>query len=109
MSDRKPAGVIAPGLFLRGDLRGENDLIIEGRVEGTVTLKRHLTVEASGVIVADVKTQQITIKGEVRGDMTAEEKVEVHQGARVVGNISAPRVVIADGARFKGHVDMIGD
>ena len=108
MAEPRPAGVIAPGLFLRGELRGEDDLIIEGRVEGEITLKKHLTVESTGVIVADVQTQNITIKGEMRGNMTAEDKVEIHQGARVVGNITAPRVVIAEGARFKGHIDMNG-
>jgi cytoskeletal protein CcmA (bactofilin family) len=97
MSERA-AGVIAPGLFLRGELRGEDDLIIQGRVEGEITLKQHLTVETTGVIVADVQTKNITIKGEMRGNMTAEDKVEIHQGARVVGNITAPRVVIAEGA-----------
>jgi cytoskeletal protein CcmA (bactofilin family) len=107
MSERA-AGVIAPGLFLRGELRGEDDLIIQGRVEGEITLKQHLTVETTGVIVADVQTKNITIKGEMRGNMTAEDKVEIHQGARVVGNITAPRVVIAEGARFKGHIDMTG-
>jgi cytoskeletal protein CcmA (bactofilin family) len=100
--------VIAPGLFLRGELRGEDDLIIEGRVEGEVTLKKHLTIETTGVVVANVATQNITIKGELRGDMTAEDKVEIHDGARVVGNIVAPRIVIAEGARFKGHIDMTG-
>jgi cytoskeletal protein CcmA (bactofilin family) len=55
-----------------------------------------------------VQTKNITIKGEMRGNMTAEDKVEIHQGARVVGNITAPRVVIAEGARFKGHIDMTG-
>jgi cytoskeletal protein CcmA (bactofilin family) len=102
------AGVIAPGLFLRGELRGEDDLIIEGRVEGEVTLKKHLTIETTGVVVANVATQNITIKGELRGDMTALDKVEIHDGALVVGNIVAPRIVIAEGARFKGHIDMSG-
>src|SRR5689334_19435903 len=108
MSEPRPPGVIAPGLFLRGELRGEDDLIIEGRVEGEISLKRHLILETTGVIVADVQTENITIKGEMRGNMTASDKVEIHQSARVVGNISAPRVVIAEGARFKGHIDMTG-
>ena len=104
----RPAGVIAPGLFLKGELRGEDDLIIEGRVEGEVTLKQHLTIETTGVVIANVSTQNITIKGEMHGNMTADDKVEIHQGAKVVGNITAPRVVIAEGARFKGHIDMTG-
>ena len=104
----RPAGVIAPGLFLKGELRGEDDLIIEGRVEGQITLQKHLTVEQTGVVIANVKTENITIKGELRGDMAAVEKVEIHEGAKVIGNIVAPRIVIADGARFKGHVEMTG-
>jgi cytoskeletal protein CcmA (bactofilin family) len=108
MAEPRAAGVIAPGLFLRGELHGEDDLIIEGRVEGEITLKRHLTIERTGIIVANVTTQNITVKGEMRGDMTAADKVEIHQGARVVGNITAPRVIIAEGARFKGHIDMLG-
>jgi cytoskeletal protein CcmA (bactofilin family) len=108
MSEPRPAGVIAPGLFLKGELRGTDDLIIEGHVEGEISLKRHLTIETTGVVVANVTTQNITIKGEMRGDMTAEDKVEIHDGARVVGNIVAPRIIIAEGARFKGHIDMTG-
>src|SRR5262249_40932763 len=88
---------------LRGELRGEDDLIIEGRVEGEITLKRHLVVETTGVIVADVQTQNITIKGEMRGNMTAGQLVEIQQGAHVVGNISAPPVAIGDGARYKAN------
>lgn len=102
----KPAGVIASGLFLKGELRGEDDLIIEGRVEGVITLKKHLLIESSGVIVADVNTESFTIKGEMRGNMTATDRVEVTTGARVTGNIVAPRVVLADGARFRGHIEM---
>ncbi len=86
----KPAGVIASGLYLKGELRGEDDLIIEGRVEGTITLKKHLLIESTGVIIADVKTESFTIKGEMRGNMTAADRVEVSDGARVVGNIVAP-------------------
>ncbi len=102
----KAAGVIASGLFLKGELRGEDDLIIEGRVEGEITLKKHLTIESTGVIIANVKTESFTIKGEMQGNMTASDRVEVTAGARVVGNIVAPRVVLADGARFKGHIEM---
>ena len=61
---------------------------------------------ATGVILADIQTENITIKGEMRGNMKATEKVEIHANARVVGDITAPRVVIEDGARFKGRIDM---
>jgi cytoskeletal protein CcmA (bactofilin family) len=100
------AGVIGRGLFIKGELHGEEDLIIEGRVEGEITLKKHLVIESTGVILADIETENITIKGEMRGNMTARQKVEILANARVVGDIVAPRVVIEDGAHFKGHIDM---
>ena len=100
------AGVIGRGLFIKGELHGEEDLIIEGRVEGEITLKKHLVIETTGVILADIQTENITIKGEMRGNMTATEKVEILANARVVGDIVAPRVVIEDGAHFKGHIEM---
>ncbi len=100
------AGVIGRGLFIKGELHGEEDLIIEGRVEGEITLKKHLVIESTGVILADIQTENITIKGEMRGNMTATDKVEIQAKARVVGDITAPRVVIEDGAQFKGHIEM---
>lgn len=102
------AGVIGRGLFIKGELHGEEDLIIEGRVEGEITLKKHLVIESTGVILADIQTENITIKGEMRGNMTASEKVEIQANARVVGDVVAPRVVIEDGAHFKGHITMPG-
>jgi cytoskeletal protein CcmA (bactofilin family) len=100
------AGVIGQGLFIKGELHGEEDLIIEGRVEGEITLKKHLVIESTGVILADIQTENITIKGEMRGNMVATDKVEIHAKARVIGDIIAPRVVIEDGAQFKGHIEM---
>jgi cytoskeletal protein CcmA (bactofilin family) len=102
------AGVIGQGLFIKGELHGEEDLIIEGRVEGEITLKKHLVIEVTGVILADIQTENITIKGEMRGNMVATDKVEIHARARVIGDIIAPRVVIEDGAQFKGHIEMPG-
>jgi cytoskeletal protein CcmA (bactofilin family) len=102
------AGVIGQGLFIKGELHGEEDLIIEGRVEGEITLKKHLVIESTGVILADIQTENITIKGEMRGNMVATDKVEIHAKARVIGDIIAPRVVIEDGAQFKGHIEMHG-
>lgn len=101
-----PAGIIGRGLFIKGELHGEEDLIIEGRVEGEITLQKHLIIESTGVILADIQTENITIKGEMRGNMSATDKVTIFADARVVGDITAPRVVIEDGAQFKGHIEM---
>jgi len=106
MGDMDTAGVIGRGLFIKGELHGEEDLIIEGRVEGEISLKKHLVIESTGVILADIQTENITIKGEMRGNMVATDKVEIHNKAMVVGDIIAPRVVIEDGAQFKGHIEM---
>jgi len=100
------AGVIGKGIEIKGELRGEEDLIIEGRVEGTITLKKHLIVETTGVVVADVQTENITIKGQMNGNMAATDKVEFAANARVDGDVKSPRVVIEDGARFRGNVEM---
>lgn len=99
-------GVIGKGLFIKGELHGEEDLIIEGRVEGVITLKKHLVIEDSGIILADIQTENITVKGEMRGNMTATQKIEIHRSARVVGDMTAPRVVVQDGAHFKGKIIM---
>ena len=106
MATTGTAGVIGRGLFIKGELHGEEDLIIEGRVEGEITLKKHLVIESTGVILADIQTENITIKGEMRGNMTASDKVTIFADARVIGDITAPRVVIEDGAQFKGHIEM---
>ena len=106
MGDMDTAGVIGRGLFIKGELHGEEDLIIEGRVEGEISLEKHLVIESTGIILADIQTENITIKGEMRGNMAATDKVEIHASARVVGDIVAPRVVIEDGAKFKGHIEM---
>ena len=106
MGDMDTAGVIGSGLFIKGELHGEEDLIIEGRVEGEITLKKHLVIESTGVILADIQTENITIKGEMRGNMVASDRVTIHANARVIGDVTAPRVVIDDGAHFKGHIEM---
>jgi len=100
------AGIIGKGIVIKGELHGEEDLVIEGRVEGSIALKKHLIVETTGVVMADVQTENITIKGEMNGNMVASDKVEITAEARVIGDIKAPRVVIDDGARYRGNVEM---
>ncbi len=101
-------GVIGRGLFIKGELHGEEDLIIEGRVEGEITLKKHLVIGEAGVVIADIHTENITIRGEMKGQMVASERVEIQHTARVVGDIKAPRVVVEEGAKYKGRIDMGG-
>ena len=98
---------IGQSIFIKGELTGNEDLTIEGRVEGNIELKDHnLIIGASGRIQARLFAKNITIMGEVHGDVYAEEKVEIAKTGKLKGNIIAPRVVIEDGARFKGSVEM---
>ncbi len=98
--------IIGRNITIRGNLTGNEDLVVEGRIEGTIRLGNHLTIETTGVVEADVEVEDLTVRGELKGDMVAHSSVTINSGARVVGNIRAPRVIIEDGARFKGNIEM---
>ena len=98
--------VIGKGIQIKGNLSGAEDLIIEGRVEGNISLKNHLAIESTGQIVAEMSTRSLSVQGEVSGNIEAEEMVEIKADAKVVADIRAPRVIIEDGARFKGRIEM---
>lgn len=98
--------IIGKNITIRGNLSGGEDLVVEGRVEGTVNLSNHLTVESSGIVEADLDVEDLTVNGTVHGDIRASRSVAINASARVVGNIRAPRIIIEDGARFKGRVEM---
>ncbi len=100
------ACIIGKGIQIRGNLSGSGDLIIEGRVEGHVTLQDHITVEDSGTVVADIKTQELTVNGKMSGNVEASQRVSISSSALVIGDIQAPRLVIEDGARFRGTIEM---
>lgn len=98
--------IIGQGITINGRLTGEEDLIIEGRVEGTIALNNHLIVEQTGAVVANVEAVEMTIRGQVNGNIVASDLVSILADAVVVGDIRAPRVIIEDGARFKGNIEM---
>ncbi|HEY0782829.1 MAG TPA: polymer-forming cytoskeletal protein, partial [Thermoanaerobaculia bacterium] len=101
------AATIGPSIFIKGDLSGEEDLVIEGRVEGQVDLVKHnVTVGKNGRLRADVRGRTVIVEGEVDGNVTALEQVILRQSGAVRGNLTAPRVVLEDGSRFKGSIDM---
>lgn len=98
---------IGQSIQIKGELTGNEDLTIEGKVEGKVFLKDHnLTVGANGRIVAEISAKTVMVVGEVVGNITADDKVEIAATGAMKGDIVAPRVVLADGARFKGSIDM---
>jgi cytoskeletal protein CcmA (bactofilin family) len=98
---------IGPSIFIKGELSGDEDLTIEGRVEGKIELKNHnLTIGAKGRINAAVLANTVTIRGEVTGNVIARERVEIADSGRLTGDITSPRITISDGAHFRGSVDM---
>jgi cytoskeletal protein CcmA (bactofilin family) len=101
------AGVIGKGLFIKGELHGEEDLIIEGSVEGTITMQKSLTIESGGRIKADIATENITIRGEMEGSLTVRDKISIHNGGRLIGDMTAPRIEVEDGAYYKGKIEMV--
>jgi len=101
------AAVIGRSIQINGDLRGGEDLRIEGDVTGTVELQNSaLTIGKEGRVKADVYARSIAVDGETTGDLYAAERVTVHVNARVRGNIIAPKVSIEEGAHFKGAIEM---
>jgi len=98
--------VIGSSIVIDGEISGDEDLIIQGTVKGKIQLKENLFVENGGVVEADIETQTVTISGQVTGNIRASDKVEIRADGKMVGDIKAPRILIADGATFKGNVDM---
>jgi len=98
---------IGQSIQIKGELTGNEDLTIEGKVDGKIILKDHnLTIGANGRITAEIHAKTVVVVGEVVGNITADDKVEVAPTGSMKGDISSPRVVLADGARFKGSIDM---
>ncbi len=98
---------IGKSVFIKGELTGDEDLTIEGRVEGKIELKDHnLVIGPNGKIKAEMYARNVTVVGNVVGNIIANEIVEIRTSGSVVGDIKAPRISIADGAHFKGSVDM---
>jgi cytoskeletal protein CcmA (bactofilin family) len=98
--------VIGPSILINGKLTGDEDLTVRGRVEGELSLTKTLIVEPSGVVKANVTVKNAVVSGVVVGNIQASESVELTQEGRMVGDIRAPRVIIVDGASFRGRVDM---
>ena len=98
---------IGKSVVITGELNGSEDLTVEGHVNGKIELQQHvLTIGPNGRIKAEVFAKAVVVLGEVVGNITASEKVDIRDNGKVEGNIVAPRVAIAEGAHFRGSVDM---
>jgi len=98
---------IGQSVQIKGELTGNEDLTIEGMVDGKILVKDHnLTIGTNGKITAEVHAKTVVVVGQVMGNITADDKIEIAPSGSVEGDLRAPRVAIADGARFKGSIDM---
>ena len=103
------SSVVGPSIVIQGDMMGDEDLMIQGRVEGSISLKKNLvTIGKDGRVNATVQAQGIRVEGTVEGELYGREQIVVAKTGSVNGNIVAPRVTLEDGCRFKGAIDMEG-
>jgi len=105
---RGGAAILGKSVILKGQIYGREDVTIDGEVEGTVELQEHrLTVGPTGKVVATIKAREIVVLGTVQGNIETREKIEIRKDAKVVGDIRTARIVIEDGAYFKGSIDIV--
>ena len=102
------ACVIGAKTQFKGEISGDEDILVEGTVEGEIRITRDLRIGAGGVVKATVSAQSLIVSGEVVGDCEALTRVEIQSTGRLTGNIRAPKIVIAEGAMFRGNSDMSG-
>ncbi|HEY8376032.1 MAG TPA: polymer-forming cytoskeletal protein [Nannocystis sp.] len=100
--------VIGSSILIDGEITGEEHLVVRGTVKGRIHVRDSIVVEDGGVVEATVDAASVTVQGTLRGDVSASERAELRPSSTVVGDIRAPRILIADGASFKGNVDMGG-
>ncbi len=100
--------MIGPNIRIQGELSGDEDLVVEGRVEGKISVTKGLRIGPQAQVNAEVKAHHVVIAGRIVGNVIATEKVEILPSGILEGNIRAPKIAIAEGAQFKGSVDMGG-
>jgi len=98
--------VIGDGLTIEGELTGDDEVVVHGTVRGTLTTSDAVSIASSGAVEADVTASSVSVAGQVTGNVVAQERVDIQAGGRLVGDVKAARFTIADGASFKGSVDM---
>lgn len=98
--------VVGESILIKGNLEGDEDLTVQGQIEGSINLNKTLIIEPSGVVKAEVSVANAVISGIMVGNLSASDSVELTDSGRMVGDIQAPRIIITEGALFKGRVDM---
>lgn len=98
--------VIGAGITIEGEVTSDEDVIVQGTLRGKLVAKDGVQVEAGATVEADITSGPVAVAGSITGDITSTDRVDLQNGAKVVGNVKATRITIADGAQFKGNVDM---
>jgi cytoskeletal protein CcmA (bactofilin family) len=102
----KTEGVIGQGIEIKGSLSGDEPLIVEGKITGQISLNNHLTIKETAEIHADIETVELTVNGTLEGKIQASELITVNSTAEVSGELYASRIIIEEGARFNGRIEM---
>ena len=104
---RESSATIGASIRIKGDLSGDEDLLIQGQIQGKIKLASHnVTVGPSGRVQADIRGRNIRVEGEVHGNLFGQEEIVIRASGRVEGNLQAPRVTLENGSKFKGSIDM---
>jgi len=104
----KNVSVIGPTLVFKGELSADEDLVIEGTIEGTIAHhKKNLMIGKQGRVTADIHASSVIVEGELNGDIHGDGLVSLAKGATVNGNVYCSRLIMEDGARFNGKIEMI--
>jgi cytoskeletal protein CcmA (bactofilin family) len=98
--------VIGAQITIEGEITSDDDIVVQGTVRGKLTAKEGCVVEQGAVVEADVSAGPVTCAGQITGNISSSDRVDLQSGPRVIGNVRATRITIADGAQFKGNVDM---
>ena len=106
-TDGQSVAMIGPSIVIKGDLSGQEDLLVQGRVEGQITLRQNsVTVGQNGRVKADIHGKTIRVDGEVQGNLYGTHEIVIRASGRVHGNLVSPRVTLENGSKFRGSIDM---
>jgi cytoskeletal protein CcmA (bactofilin family) len=98
--------VIGAGITIEGEITADEDVVVQGTIRGKLSTKDAVNIEQGAHVEADVTGGTLVVAGAITGNIVASDRVDLQTGAKVVGNVKAARITIADGAQFKGNVDM---
>lgn len=100
------SSVVGKTLLIKGEIFSDDEILIEGRIQGNISVKSRLVIGREGVVEADIETREVVIKGKVTGNVKGSQRVEIVPAGILHGNIQSPRVVIADTGFFEGNIEM---